>query len=185
VNALRVVAVWLPIIVFFRQLFGASTTFSPVSGGRGSPLAILISLGFLGVLAGGPPATLSLSLVLAGSVGLVAALALFEWARHAIRGKYFSYIYADDTPTFLFTGGPYAYIRNPFYTSYLLSMSSTALMMPAVHRALIIVAAWIYFDCAARFEERKFARSLVAQEYEIYKRRTGRFIPRRLRPGRE
>ena len=31
---------------------------------------------------------------------------------------------------------------------------------------------------AARYEERKFQRSPLAEEYRVYKQRTGRFIPR-------
>jgi len=180
VNALRALAVWLPVAVFFRQLFGASATFTPVVGGRGSPLAIFISIGFFLMLAGGPPAILNPWLVAVGGGGLLVALALFEWARHAIRGQYFSYIYSNDTPQFVFVAGPYAYIRNPFYSSYLLAMFSTATMLPAVHRWVIVSAAVFYFWRAAVFEEKKFARSPVAAEFEAYTQRTGRFIPRRL-----
>jgi protein-S-isoprenylcysteine O-methyltransferase Ste14 len=41
-----------------------------------------------------------------------------------------------------------------------------------------VFAAYVYFWFASTFEERKFARSPVAKEYEEYKRRTGRFFPR-------
>jgi protein-S-isoprenylcysteine O-methyltransferase Ste14 len=36
----------------------------------------------------------------------------------------------------------------------------------------------LFFFLAARLEERKFARSPMAREYEKYRQQTGRFIPR-------
>jgi protein-S-isoprenylcysteine O-methyltransferase Ste14 len=111
-------------------------------------------------------------------LGLAGALVLFEWARRTIRGRYFSWIFSCDAPTFLCTRGPYAYIRNPFYTSYLMTMTSTALMMPNLFRGVVVLGMVAYFSAAAVHEERKFESSVVAKEYEAYKRRTGRFVPK-------
>jgi len=176
---LRAIAGVLPLVVFFWQVVGASAAFSPVSRGSGSGLISgLISLGFVGLIVGSDASSPHTWLIAAGVLGLIGALALFEWARRSIRGRFFSYVFSSDTPSFLHTRGPFAYVRNPFYTSYLLSMASTALMRPALHRWLIVIAAVVYFHIAAMFEERKFAGSAVAQEYEEYKRRTGRFVPK-------
>jgi protein-S-isoprenylcysteine O-methyltransferase Ste14 len=166
-------------VVFIWQLIGAGSAFRPMPGQRGlSPLAQLISLALIGVLYHRQPLSLNAALVATGSVGLLAALALFEWARRTIRGHHFSYIFSSDTPTFLCTGGPYAYVRNPFYSSYLMAMASTTVMMPSLFRAAICVAMVIYFTAAAIWEERKFARSAVAAEYAAYKATTGRFVPK-------
>ena len=177
------VALALPWIVFVWQLIGAGSAFRPVPGRRGlSILSQLIALSFFGVLYDRDPALMNVWRVAIGWMGLLVSLALFEWARRTIRDRHFSYIFSSDTPDFICMDGPYAYIRNPFYSSYLLAIASTALMMPTWFRAAIVAAMAIYFSAAALWEERKFARSSVAAEYARYKARTGRFIPQ-LRHG--
>ena len=79
---------------------------------------------------------------------------------------------------FLCTAGPYAYVRNPFYTSYLLTMASTVAIVPTALRALVWSGMVIYFLRAALYEEKKFARSALAAEYARYTQRTGRFLPK-------
>lgn len=172
----RVVA--LPICVFVWQALYAVRTFRPVEGERGPGLAGLISLAFVALVAnsGNEPVDLTLFGIACG--GFVAGLVLFEWARRTIRGQYFSWVFAADTPTFLFSAGPFAYVRNPFYTSYLLTMGATVLMLPNLFRAAVFLAMVIYFHAAALHEERKFARSALATDYERYKQSTGRFLPK-------
>jgi protein-S-isoprenylcysteine O-methyltransferase Ste14 len=173
------IVVNLPWIVFGWQVIGAGSAFRPVPGQRGlSILAQLISLSFFGLLYHRQPELVTAWGVAVGGAGLIASLALFEWARRTIRGRHFSYIFSSDTPEFVCTAGPYAFIRNPFYASYLLAMISTALLMPTLARAAIVAAMVIYFTAAAMWEERKFARSAIATEYARYKERTGRFLPR-------
>jgi len=116
--------------------------------------------------------------VIPGLIVLIASAALFEWARRSVQGRFFSYIYSNDTPQFLWTSGPYAYIRNPFYSSYMLSYFAAAIMFPGVVSFAVVVGMIFYFYAAARHEERKFGRSQLATEYDAYRRRTGRFIPR-------
>ena len=169
----------LPIVVFGWQVFGAAATFRPMPGQRGASfLAQLISLSFIALLYRRFEVQLNPWLAVLGVIGLVASVVLFEWARRTVSGRLFSYIFSSDTPEFLCAEGPYAFIRNPFYSSYLLALASTALMMPSIFRALVVVAMIAYFTAAAMYEERKFARSAVATEYAEYKRHTGRFLPR-------
>jgi protein-S-isoprenylcysteine O-methyltransferase Ste14 len=170
--------VFLPIAVYAWQVLGAGSTFRPVSGERASGLAWLITLGFIALVANAGDERVNPVLFALGCAVLIAALVLFEWARRTIRGQFFSWIFSSDTPAFLCTTGPYAYVRNPFYTSYLLTMASTVVMVPSVFRVLIFGALVIYFDIAARHEERKFAGSALAEKYAHYRQRTGRFLPR-------
>jgi protein-S-isoprenylcysteine O-methyltransferase Ste14 len=113
-----------------------------------------------------------------GVAGLAASLAVFHWAAFSIRGRVFSYAGSDDVPEFVHTSGPYAYVRNPFYASYLLTEMSTVVIWPSLWGAGFIVLATLYFQWLARFEEAKFARSAVAEDYARYKARTGRLLPR-------
>jgi protein-S-isoprenylcysteine O-methyltransferase Ste14 len=111
-------------------------------------------------------------------VGLSVALLLFEWARRTVRGRFFSWIFSKDTPTFLCANGPFAYVRNPFYTSYLLTMAATVILQLRLFKVAVFLGMIMYFTAAARHEERKFARSAIAADYARYKERTGRFLPK-------
>lgn len=172
-----IVALPVPLVVFAWQLIGASRTFNP-GGGKGSSLANLIGVAFAALLFNAWLEPLNAWLVALGWLGLAGALGLFEWARRTVRGQFFSYIFSDDSPTFLCTAGPFASVRHPFYASYLLAMGSTAAMMPTLLRGLVVLAMAIYFLAAAIHEERKFAASGIAADYEAYKHRTGRFLPK-------
>jgi 2-polyprenyl-6-methoxyphenol hydroxylase-like FAD-dependent oxidoreductase len=59
-----------------------------------------------------------------------------------------------------------------------LAMASVALMLPSPFRFLVFAGTAMLLTSAARHEERKFAGSPLAREYESYRRRTGRFFPR-------
>ena len=136
--------------VFLRQAMGAATTFR-IAPGEGRPCrSELVSIGFFALLINAGRVRLNPWLVALGCVGLAAALALFEWARRSIRGQYFSYVFSNDIPKILWTGGPYAYIRNPFYTSYLLAMASAALMLPSLFRFLVVAGTALLLMSAAR-----------------------------------
>jgi len=164
--------------VFVRLTLGAATTFRIVPGEGAPRRSELVSLGFWAMMINSSSAPLHTWLVVPGCIGLAGALALFDWARHSIRGQYFSYVFSNDTPGMLWTGGPFAYIRNPFYASYLLAMASVAVMLPSLIRFLVFAATALLLTSAARHEERKFANSPLAVEYQSYRQRTGRFIPR-------
>jgi protein-S-isoprenylcysteine O-methyltransferase Ste14 len=164
--------------VFLRLAIGAATTFRIVPGEAPPRRSELVSLGFWAMLINSSSVRLNPWLVLPGCIGMVGALALFEWARRSIRGRYFSYVFSNDVPAMLWTGGPFAYIRNPFYASYLLAMASVALMWPSLTRFLVFAGAATLLVSAARHEEQKFARSPLAGEYQLYRQRTGRFLPK-------
>jgi protein-S-isoprenylcysteine O-methyltransferase Ste14 len=116
--------------------------------------------------------------VVAGCIGLLASLALFEWAVRATGTEYFSWAMSRDVPQFVLDRGPYAYIRNPFYASYLASYVSAAVALQTVVSYVIVVVMGFLFYRVARFEEEKFARSPVKEQYARYLGRTGRFLPR-------
>jgi protein-S-isoprenylcysteine O-methyltransferase Ste14 len=118
-----------------------------------------------------------------GVAGLALSIALFQWAAWSIRGRTFSLAGHDDVPQFVHHSGPYAYIRNPFYASYLLAGISTIVMWPSAWGVLAVVLAILYYEWLARYEEAKFAHSPLAAEYAEYKARTGRLVPRVRRPG--
>jgi protein-S-isoprenylcysteine O-methyltransferase Ste14 len=165
-------------VVWVRHFLGAARTFSIPKGETPSRLIHLFPLAVAVSIFGSFTGPFEERMVIPGVIGLFGSLALFEWARQSVRGKPFSYIYSKDIPQFLWTSGPYAFIRNPFYASYLLSYFAVAIMFPGVASLAVVVGMTIYFNVAARQEERKFEQSPIAAEYAAYRKRTGRFVPR-------
>lgn len=159
------------------MVFGATMIFTPFVGGR-SPRGVGIAASIWGSLGATTQAiTPPLWVSMVGALGLLAALSLYHWAAFSIRGRTFSYAGNQDLPQFVHQSGPYAYIRNPFYASYLLAELATTVMWPSIWGALVVVLAAVYFEWLARFEEGKFERSPVAADYAQYKARTGRLFP--------
>lgn len=175
--SLRQIVEGVGVVVWLCHFAGAARTFSPPKGEAPSPTIYFFSAAtvVLGYRLFNAP--LETRLVIPGLAAFVGSLILFEWTRRSVKGRFFSYIYSKDTPQFIWTSGPYKYIRNPFYASYLLSYIGAAMMFPGVAAFAVVAAMILYFASAARFEERKFASSPLAAEYEAYRRRTGRFIP--------
>ena len=166
------------VLVWTYQLAGAARTFSAAKGERPSPVIQLFPLAMAVFIYSAFKTPLETRLVIPGLLSLVGSFILFEWARRSVRQRFFSYVFSRDTPEFLWTSGPYAYIRNPFYASYILSYFGAAMMFPGISALVVLVAMIVFFGLAARHEERKFARSPLGAEYEAYRKRTGRFIPR-------
>ena len=168
----------LPAAVLVWMAIAAGVVFRPDVGRRDPRgLGIAVSLwGMLAVMQLGTPAPLWLAAI--AVAGFATALTLFHWAVFSIRGLVFSYAGNDDLPQFVHTSGPYSYVRNPVYLSYLLTEISAVVLWPSVAGAAFVVLATLYFQWLGRYEEAKFARSPVADEYARYKARTGRLLPR-------
>jgi protein-S-isoprenylcysteine O-methyltransferase Ste14 len=109
---------------------------------------------------------------------LICSLTLYEWARHTIWGRRFYIAWSGDVPEALCDRGPYAYVRHPIYTSYILAFLAVLVALPT----LITLAAFVFnvalFTHAALSDERSLASGTFAAEYARYKKRTGMFLPR-------
>jgi protein-S-isoprenylcysteine O-methyltransferase Ste14 len=165
--------------VMIRIVTGAMGRFKPsVPNERPHPALFLFPVVPVLLLQQALFAPLTLWGVAAGCIGLLASLALFEWAVRATGTEFFSWAMSQDTPQFLFDRGPYAYIRNPFYASYLGTYISAAIALQTLISYVVVIVMGVLFYAVARFEEKKFARSPVKDQYAQYLRRTGRFLPR-------
>jgi protein-S-isoprenylcysteine O-methyltransferase Ste14 len=106
------------------------------------------------------------------------AARLFFSAMYANRERPLTVAFTNDTPRHLVTGGPYGYIRHPFYVSYCLTWLASAV---ATHNPVLVAIFFcmtLVYSCAARFEEFKFAKSELASEYARFRLSTGIFLPR-------
>lgn len=85
---------------------------------------------------------------------------------------------SDDAPVEIITRGPYRYVRHPFYSSFLLSLVATLIVLPHVMTMLALLAGAISMSDTARKEEGRLLASDFGDEYAQYMARTGRFLPR-------
>ena len=111
-------------------------------------------------------------LLAAASAGLVIA----TWRTHRVRLSLWHM--ENDAPRSLVTTGPYAWIRHPFYTSFLLGMLGATFSAPQIGLVLTSAYSAIVLDWTAAREERRLCASAFGAEYTAYKTRTGRFVPR-------
>jgi protein-S-isoprenylcysteine O-methyltransferase Ste14 len=113
-----------------------------------------------------------------GNLLIVAGVALFWHCVHLTSRRRLTSPFSDDEPEFFYTGGAYRYLRHPFYLSYLAAYFGMGI---ASHSVALFVVALVMFGVyftAARFEEGKFERSALAEDYARYRRRAGMFLPR-------
>lgn len=121
---------------------------------------------------------------LAGSVFVVGALALFWWTVQTTRVRRLTLAYSPDVPTFLHVTGSYAWVRHPFYTSYMLMWIGAALETSSWAFWLMPMCMMLVYVHAAREEEAKFEQSPLDRSYREYRSFTGMLIPSLSRPRR-
>lgn len=113
----------------------------------------------------------------AGMAMMIVAIGLYGWSIAIHRSKPPSLAYSKDRPERLVTRGPYALVRHPFYTSYLIAWLAPAVASGKLTSYLATLVVTIFFEVAARQEERKFLTSELSGEYARYIAHTGRFLP--------
>jgi protein-S-isoprenylcysteine O-methyltransferase Ste14 len=111
-------------------------------------------------------------------------IALFGWAVLATRQNRPAMAFAGERPDHIFKSGPYAYIRHPFYASYLLYWLGCVVATSSLVLAFIFLALAALYTIAALGEERAFSHSAIGDEYEAFRRSTGLFWPRLRLAGR-
>lgn len=144
---------------------------------------LLLILGRIGWLHSLPLASMAIRLALnpaaaalsAASVALLAATVMTHRAPLALWHQ------DNDAPIELVTRGPYALIRHPFYSSFLLAFMAAFLALPHGATLACLLYAGIALTLTARREERRLADSSFGDRYRRYLETTGRFLPR-LRP---
>ncbi len=114
----------------------------------------------------------------AGFLLHLSAIALFVWAIRATRQNRPALAFAGKRPDHVFSWGPYAYIRHPFYTSYLLFWLGCVVATSSLVMVVLFVALAATYTLAALGEERSFLRSSMHDEYEGFRNATGFFWPK-------
>ncbi len=104
--------------------------------------------------------------------------ALFRAAILASSEAQLRFAFDEEHPHSLVTGGPYRYIRHPFYTSYLIFWIGWGVAAWSPWSVVAVVVMIALYAWAALTEERKFSATPLAGDYAAYKRRAGFFWPR-------
>jgi protein-S-isoprenylcysteine O-methyltransferase Ste14 len=106
------------------------------------------------------------------------SLWLFLAACRVNRQRPLTVAFSHDVPQHLVRVGPYRYVRHPFYGAYCVTWLAGATAAHSVPLLLWSFVMAIQYAQAARLEERKFAKSSMADVYRDYCRQAGMFLPR-------
>jgi protein-S-isoprenylcysteine O-methyltransferase Ste14 len=111
----------------------------------------------------------------------LAGLALFVASVQATRETRLTLAFDNDLPTHVTRIGPYRWVRHPFYLSYILFWVGCACAAPSISTVTTAAVLAVLYLIAAIKEERKFASSEIANEYNAYKQRSGLLWPKPFR----
>ncbi|NOT45356.1 MAG: isoprenylcysteine carboxylmethyltransferase family protein [Acidobacteria bacterium] len=114
----------------------------------------------------------------AGMCGHLAATLMFWSSVHACRTRPLTAIFETDAPKAVVRRGIYRHLRHPFYAAYTLFWLSGWVASGSLGTLVSVLVMVPIYVAAARCEERKFARSACAAEYEAYRRDVGVVLPR-------
>jgi len=105
---------------------------------------------------------------------LLLGIVIHTWSRYVRQEMAPSWMMRDDHK--LITGGPYARIRHPSYSSYFMCFIGLFLMMPSVITTVLFIGILGYYRVAV-LEEKNLLQHF-GEAYNEYMGRTGRFFPR-------
>ena len=109
---------------------------------------------------------------------LLTALCWYEWSRRTIRACHFHIAWSGDVPDSVCDKGPYAFVRHPVYTSYVLAFLAVPIAFPRWETVAIFLFNSALYLHAALDDERSLTRSPLQDAYAAYRKRTGMFLPR-------
>jgi protein-S-isoprenylcysteine O-methyltransferase Ste14 len=163
----------LPRVFFRRGRFNARwlATAAPFAGC--AVLLVLAALGVVPTWPGSERAALDAAAVLSSAASL--SLIWLTVGTHRVRLALWHQ--DDDAPEGIVTWGPYARVRHPFYTAFLLAMLAAALAAPGPASLAVLCAGAAAMGVTARREERRLLASDFGASYRDYMRTTGRFVP--------
>ncbi len=121
--------------------------------------------------------TPGIALAALSALSSVMSLGLVAWARGAHRERPPQWHQQQDLPTSLTTHGPYARMRHPFYSAYLMMFLAAAAIVPNGGTLGVLIYAVIVLNHTAAREERRLCASRFGEQYHAYVAQSGRFVP--------
>ncbi|MCB1648746.1 MAG: isoprenylcysteine carboxylmethyltransferase family protein [Pseudomonadales bacterium] len=117
----------------------------------------------------------SLPLLVAGIFLYSASLLFFWWA--IFTAKKLDFAFSNQVGNIV-TTGPFRIVRHPFYTSYILSWFSSALLFNSLILWITLLYLIAFYFLSARKEEGVILKSVYSDEYKKYIQNVGMFLPR-------
>lgn len=105
----------------------------------------------------------------------LAGIALLHWA-HKTLGQFFSVNLEFQKEHALVTGGPYAWVRHPMYSAFVLFFAASSVVSANALAGGFALGLVVYIVLRVPAEERML-RDRFGAEYEAYAKRTGRLLP--------
>jgi len=139
-----------------------------------SGLATVSFLAFTALLLLSEP---NMPALIAGILLHIASAALFVAAKRAAAKAHLRIAFDPAAPAVLVTDGPYRFVRHPFYLSYMIYWSGSAISCWSPFGLIPLALLFPFYIYAAIREERTIASSPLANQYRAYKMSTGTFIP--------
>ncbi len=103
---------------------------------------------------------------------------MFSWAVRSVRRWQLSAAFSKDMPAELLRSGAFGFVRNPFYSAYLLAHAVPLVGTRSLWALVPLACMAMLYRRAVSVEERKFLDSPLEAEWQQYARDTGRFLPR-------
>lgn len=104
------------------------------------------------------------------------AIVLFYWTAWTVRKIKLNFAFSESQPKEIVTSGSYAFIRHPFYGSYILAwITGISLTQNIFIFFLSSCLIFLYFKASSK-EEREFLSGDLNEQYKAYKNKTSRFI---------
>lgn len=122
-----------------------------------------------------PASTLRL---ITADVLMAGASILFWSATRVIRASPFELAFGKVAPTVLVRQGPYAWVRHPFYSSYLLAWIAGAVATESLIAVTAVAVMTAFYLVAIRREEASFLESDMHDAYAKYRAEVGCLLPR-------
>lgn len=121
------------------------------------------------------PAPVGLSVA---SLGLcVAAHGLFLITWRQTRARALDVVFSQSRPDVLLTDGVYGWVRNPFYSSYLVYWAAWVPLLDGALAAFVALVVFVLVYIAAARQEERCLADMFGVSYAQYKTDVPRFVP--------
>lgn len=116
--------------------------------------------------------------ILAGIASLtfyVLSLAIFWWS--IVAAKQLDFAFSDNVGKIV-TTGPFAYVRHPFYLSYILVWLGSSILFNSIFLWITLIYLTTLYFTSAKIEEEVYLKSEYSREYRDYSHKVRMFLPR-------
>lgn len=122
-----------------------------------------------------PPSSWQLALA---AMGVLSALGIFHGAVRATRGRGLTLAFDPVAPPRIADGGPFRWVRHPFYLSYIVFWIALLVAAPVLPLAAVTLALATFYVNSAVAEERTILASPQAEHYRAATHSAGFLWPR-------